>query len=415
MVRKDENTDYKLSSLRSFASVADVLRRSRNIEEIWMVMEGGSSSKTYVHDNEVYNVFSFSDFNEVIELLKPDLVMGFGGNYEYLERSMIKAAQSRGVPCVTILGSFIEPWVVSNKNAQGIVSGRLHALRDHGKNIIRRYFFMLKTLFHAGYGFKYIFYTIIRDAYLPFTSYSPIYKFGGADLNIISTPTWANRIIKNGVDRNKIVVTGDCSMDCIHKKLENTSIGTYNKKENLEILFITSPMVEHGYWKPNMRKEVVHTVVSGILGQLGDKVNLRLKIHPKTERLDVYKELLSSISPSIEIIQTGDLLDLISDSDIIVSFGTSSALFQALLLNKPIFIMNIFNEDINKNIYLKENVAIECKTIESLVRNIDSMKIGELTRKNLGAFIEKTYYKFDGKCSERAAEAIISLLVKSQT
>lgn len=409
--RKDEHVDYKLTNLRSFHSILEILRRYMKVKEIWMVENGGSLSKTYDTEIDVYNVFSFHNFNEVMDKLSPNLVIGFGGNYEYLERSMIIAAAFKQIPTVTVLGSFIEPWVTTKGFVAGLISGRLHALRDHGKNIIRKYVFLLKTLSHAGYGSGYIFQTVVKDVYIPFTSFSPIYTFGGADLNIISTPQLASQIIKKGVDRKKIVVTGDCSMDAIHEKLKNNKQKAVNNKL-LEMLFITSPMVEHGYWKPSMRKEVVSKVVKAISEQLRNKVNLRVKIHPKTEKLAVYKEIVLAINPGIEIIQTGDLLSIINNSDIIVSFGSSSALFEALLVGKPIFIMNIFNEDINRNVYLKENLAVECKTVESLVRNIEDKK-NEFGRKRIDAFIEKTFYKFDGRCSERAAGAIISLLDKS--
>jgi hypothetical protein len=412
MVRKNENTDYRLSHLRSFSTIAEALGKTNKIEEIWMVQEGGSNADS-APTNNIYNIFSFRDFNEVLEKLKPDLVIAFGGNYEYLERSMIKAAQSRGISSATVLSSVIESWVASSDYVPGLFSGRLHALRDHGMNIIKKYLFMLRTLYHAGYGLRYILRTIIKDAYLPFTSFSPIYTFGGADLNIISTPEWAEKIIKSGVDEKKVVVTGDCSMDSVYQQLASSTHSRSDKKIPVEILFITSPMVEHGYWKPAMRKEVVSSVVRALSEQSTNKVNLRVKIHPKTERLDVYKEILSPINPNIEIIQTANLLDLINDSDMVISFCSSSALIQALLLNKPIFIMNIFNEDINRNIYLKEDLAIECKTVESLLRVIHDVEVEGIAGKDPSAFIEKTFYRFDGKCSERAAEALLDLLYQS--
>lgn len=49
---------------------------------------------------------------------------------------------------------------------------------------------------------------------------------------------------------------------------------------------------------------------------------------------------------SIEIIQNADLVPLIHDSDVIVIFSHSSALFDAHPLEKPIYMMNmnIFDE-----------------------------------------------------------------------
>ena len=131
-------------------------------------------------------------------------------------------------------------------------------------------------------------------------------------------------------------------------------------------------MVEHGLWTQDMRKEIITSIVTAVRGHLKGYANLTLKIHPTSENLDVYEQLLTPLDPSIEVIQKADLLSLINNYDLIVSFGHSSAILEALLLRKPVFLMNLFNENKAKNFFLKENVVIECNTIEELMANINN-------------------------------------------
>lgn len=408
-VRNNEKGSYKQSFVKGFYSIFKSLGKSMNIKEMWIVVNGGSFSKTYDDNIDAYNAFSFSDANEVIERLNPDLVM-VPADYEYLCRSILKSATHKGIPTVNILSSVFETRLLENSYDKQRVIGRLQALRTDKGSIIRRYAFLLKTLLHARYGIGYIIRTMIKDAYIPFISWEPRYRFGGGDLNIVSTPEWANLLVKNGIDRSKIAITGDVGMDALYDNLVLLPRKTMRNNNKAEVLFITDSMVEHGYWTRSMHKEIITTVVRAISEQLRNEANLRLKIHPTSERLSVYRQLIDPIDPSIEIIQHGDLLPLINNSDVVVTFGVSSGLFEVLLLEKPMYFMNIFDEDTTKNIFLKEKAATECKTTEELISKIRNRIYYRIDSERVNSLLEKYTYKFDGKCSERAASHIISLL-----
>ena len=400
-VRKSADQSYKHSAQRSLQSLLDALRRRTEVKELWIVHEGGSFSRTFEDHIDVYNAFSFCDGTEIIRILRPDLVI-ISNDYEYLQRSILKATSAKGIPTVDLLASAFGLIELDEGHNKRKVIGSLQLLKDHPRNILRRHLFLLKTLFRSGYSLGYIFNSTIKDIYLPLISWTPRYGFGGGDLNIVSTPEWENLLIKNGIDRDKIVVSGDISMDNIHFRLANIIRDPgKNRRGKIEILFLTSPMVEHGLWTQDMRKEVITRVVSAIRGQL-NHANLTLKIHPTSENLNVYEQLLTPIDPSIEVIQKADLLSLINNSDSIVSFGHSSAILEALLLRKPVFLMNIFNENRAKNFFLKESVVIECNTIEDLMANIKNKTYSNSSNsQEIDNFISKHAYIFDGKCSER--------------
>ena len=416
--RKTESSDYTLSNYNTFYLILKQLQKKYQINELWVVEEGGSNSRKYDESISIYNIFSFNHFGELIDILEPDLVISIGGDFEYLERSMLKAAASRGIPSVDITSTVVEKGYFTKEYSTGILSGRINALKDHGKNILKKYSYLVKTLYGTGYGIGYILKTFAKDVYLPLTTFVPRYNFGGGSINIVSTPSWIEFLERKGICRDSIVVTGECSMDAVYEKLAIVKQGA--SEENriktpgtpTQILFITSPMVEHGYWKPEMRNECVLAVIKSVKKEFGKEVYIRIKIHPVSEKLEFYRKLIESVDPNIEIIQKADLISLIAESDIIIGFGATSAYFQAMLLRKPLILVNFFNEDSLKNIYFREKIAIECKNTDELVDCIRKRSSIQITDENLDNIIEKVFYKFDGKCSERAADQIITLLKK---
>lgn len=411
-VRKSADDNYKLSAQRSLQSILDALRRRMEVKEIWIVLSWEQASKKRDDIIDVYDAFSFSDGEEVIRILRPDIVI-ISNDYEYIQRSILKAAAHKGIPTVCLVSSAFGIMELSDGSSRRKVVGTLQLLKDHPMSIIKRYSFLIKTLFRTGYGLGHIARTIAKDIYLPFVPQTSRYRFGGGDLNIVSTPLWEDFLVKIGIDRRRVVVTGDISMDAIHQKLADMNQEpTRHSHGKIEILFITSPMVEHGLWSEDMRVQVVTGVVTIIREQLREDANLRVKIHPTSESLDVYVRLIHSIDKSVEIIQKADLLPLINNSDIVVCFGHSSAMLEAVLLRKPLIIMNLFNEGTTKNYYLREKIAKECRSTGELLRFIKDKNYTVVESGHLDAFLTKYFYLFDGMCSERAANHIISLLVK---
>lgn len=382
-----------------------------------MVQNGGSKKKEFDENIDTYNVFSYSDFVEIMDLLKPDLVVTIGGDFEYLERSMLKAAKSKGIPTVDIASSIIEQSFFKKGFSNAMLKGRLYALTDHGKLIVKKYLFLIKTLYRGGYGIKFILSTIRKDIYLPLSTFVPRYSFDGGDLNIIPTPEWLDILVSKGIGMDRIAITGECSMDKIYDELQSMKVQNESRIEikesnRIKIIFLTTPMVEHGYWTTKMRNDLVANVMKALRENFKDLIDLKLKIHPVSEKISDYREIVKDIFPDIQIIQQANLLNLLRESDIVIGFGITSAYFQALLLRKPTFMMNIFNEDISKNVYIRENIVTECRNTEDLINHIKNSTYQVISEERLNTVIDKIFYKFDGQCTERASKAIINLLKK---
>jgi hypothetical protein len=188
--------NYELSNYSSFYSIVKELEKVFSVEVLWVVENGGYNLKRYQDGINVYNVFSYKNYNEIIDELKPDIVMTIHGDQGYLERSLLRASLYAGIPSVDIISSVIELNYFRRKISLGILMARLNAIRDHGRILVKKYLFLLRTLYSANYGIKFIITMIIKDMYVPLITFIPRYNYGGADLNIVNNSDWVNLIVE---------------------------------------------------------------------------------------------------------------------------------------------------------------------------------------------------------------------------
>ena len=72
-------------------------------------------------------------------------------------------------------------------------------------------------------------------------------------------------------------------------------------------------------------------------------MSLTVKIHPSSEVLSDYQNLIHEIDQDIIIHKNGDVMEFINNSDIIITYSGSSSLVYALVSQKPIIVCNFFN------------------------------------------------------------------------
>jgi capsule polysaccharide modification protein KpsS len=169
-------------------------------------------------------------------------------------------------------------------------------------------------------------------------------------------------------------------------------------------------MVEHGLWTEKEWIQTIEKIISEIQNEF-PLSKIIVKIHPVSESLEKYSNLIKKIGNNIKILQREDLIETISKSDIVITYGQSSSVLQAALLEKPIIVVNLFNYPLEKMPFLKEGIGIELNDIHKLkdiVTNIHQKDI----KNNVKNYINKHLYKFDGNVSERASNAIIEIIEK---
>ena len=78
------NTGY----LKFYKKIINNLEKNYDIELIWVGAVGGIESSNFINGQYLYNIFSFSDANNLLEKIKPDILI-LTDQQEYCQRSML--------------------------------------------------------------------------------------------------------------------------------------------------------------------------------------------------------------------------------------------------------------------------------------------------------------------------------------
>ena len=156
---------------------------------------------------------------------------------------------------------------------------------------------------------------------------SPTKKDTTLDPRFANTIHWAEgelsveRLVRVGFDKSSIIVTGNPMYDNVFQKVQN--LKSYVKDDDkIHVLLLFTTLYEHGFWTKQQRDLVITEIVQEICKHK-DKISLTVKIHPSTNILSECKLLINSIDPSIPIHQTGDVVDFIRISDVVIGFPES--------------------------------------------------------------------------------------------
>ncbi|MFM7796588.1 MAG: CDP-glycerol glycerophosphotransferase family protein, partial [Candidatus Nitrosotenuis sp.] len=211
-------------------------------------------------------------------------------------------------------------------------------------------------------------------------------------------------------DRSNLYVTGNPIYDATFKKLH--SLTNSKNTGKIRVLFAPLQLYENGLWSKNHQESSIKEIVSKLANN--PDVLLTIKLHPSSIALSDYENMIRSIEPYVQIFQSGDIIDYLSNTDVLVSFPGSSTIFvYALAAEKPIILCNFYNQE--RHQFLEKDLAVECKKPESLIDQIkSSASNNQLFPEKIRTFLEESFYKTDGQASERLSNAIIDFLNKKK-
>lgn len=390
-------------------NVLEALKKKVSVEDRWILVDTGRKLE-YKNPPLDFNYKFFEEYKtdsikKILQQEKPDILI-ISNDYDFFIRSFVPVAKSLGIPVVLLLQMPFFSYYL-DKIDTSLLRGRFTMLLDRGAYIMKKFFFMLKTYKQLGYSFIQLFKIATREIILPFLYYSPVGR-AGCDLILVSGESWAENLRNQNVS-SKIVVTGHVQMDDIYEKI--LSLEKTREQKRIKLVLMTTGMVEHGLWTKKEWKKTITAILSHYKTNLAEKMDLVIKIHPATERKTTYQKVLKENGhEDIPIYQTEDLLQVLNDSDVVLTYGYSGGTFEAIFLEKPVIVVNLFNYPIEKMPFVKEGLAMEAKNINDLEDKIDKSLRQKTNKNRLDEFITKYIYKFDGKSSERTADAILDLV-----
>jgi len=408
-------------------NLTDYLKTKRKVKMVWLVSQPEKILHVSQEDSEdiILDIHDFDNAVDAMKQTKPHLVY-CEEPYEFRHYASLIAAKFLKIPVFGGYGAKI-PIEIQQKNmilnyAKRFFQNTVPTEKNGKKQLMRRgryffykYNFLVNTQKVAGQNYKKIisdFFMFLKNFLRPNSfemsaSHVPIDKRFACDLHWVENKKLCDILIKEGYDKNTLFVTGDPKYDHTNKKIKSIK----NKKksnEKIKVLFATTNLYEHGFWNKDKRDYFIQNIVTEITKHK-DNLSLKIKIHPTNENIQEYQKIVNKIDPSIQIIQKGEFLEQLDDTDIVVTFPAGASVCTYTTIARiPLMICNFFDD---KWLFLEKEIATECKDPANLMQNIeDALKINPQLSKNIEAFIEESIYKEDGLASQRFGDALINYL-----
>lgn len=195
----------------------------------------------------------------------------------------------------------------------------------------------------------------------------------GCDVICVTGKRTRDLLTKQGVPETHIIITGQPRFDEIMRLQGSRSnlrgmLGI--PADVTTVALLTQAFVEDGKWRPSQRERFLKTVVSALDGL--DRTMLLIKPHPR-EDVQVYQRMVGNLRmctvhglPTVKIVQDRSSAEIIAISDIVVTVS-STTIFEALMLKKPVISLCLFREpDLTGTI---RDGAILCATNKEELRH----------------------------------------------
>lgn len=192
-------------------------------------------------------------------------------------------------------------------------------------------------------------------------------------------------------NENNLCVIGQPRTDYLYKKLKDKQFLKDNEKK---ILFVTQPI-----------EDLAEGAISMLCESLAGLENYKLiiKLHPADRFYNIYEECcIKNGITNYEITKEMDIYDALIWCDLIISVH-STVVLEGVILNKPsiCILLPKYNDEGN---FVKDGLSIGANSsieLHNLLRNSEAFN--EI---NYEAFVEKSFYRIDGKVYRRAIDEI---------
>ena len=235
------------------------------------------------------------------------------------------------------------------------------------------------------------------------------------DMHYVQNEFIKNNLSKSKIPSSKIKITGHPMFDeFLHVDNQPNNFEKLNiNSKKIRILLAPISFYEYGNWTKEQRDSVLLKIIKQIILHNED-YSLIVKIHPTAALLHEYETLVHSIDPAIRVFQVGSVEDYLDETDVFISYYSwSTASMYALFHKIPIIICNFFNFDDDEMI--NRGLALECKEPSSLINKLEkAVKNNPATEDKINAYVDRFFYKPDGKSAKRIADSLFELLTSKK-
>ena len=317
--------------VRYIEAVAKSLSEKYPVKIIWIVCQPKPIPSEESTDYSIHDIHEFSNSVDLLKKLKPDFVMVSVG-IELIQYSLGISAKYLQIPLISFLSAkmIFQTLPSSNRVQQSfrrMISSNVSTdISDEGENFkrLRFFFYKLNFLFKTKLSIKMNPLKIISQTLkeLPAqTGLRPLTPNVISNLYIAHHENQKSNIIKKSIPSEKIIVTGHPLLDIMHEKYKKQQINSKNISHP-KILIVTDSLFEHGLWTSQQRDNFLTNLFSVLIEH---DIDFSLKIHPASENKIYYEKLLRQLNTNSKIFQSEDLWDVISDYNMILSYGYSTS------------------------------------------------------------------------------------------
>ena len=417
-----------------FKNIVPIIKKKLDVKIFWVITDNyGEISKITDPNYEILYLSSFNNAREILEEIKPDLCCHLVGP-SIIDYAFMEAERSLNIPNFGYADSH---YILSHENNEIIVgdyfrdqtskqkifsenvkqfferknlSEEDNIKASRGKNFLKKCLFLIKTLRSIGKSRKEI--TVLLFEFLKLLYFTPPTKFNekfNCDLIFTESLGHTEYLQISGLKKENIRAVGNSAFDNAFEKRNQTKS---NNNNILRILFITANLGS-GQGKTDFSKSKRNQMINKTilkLQELKKEFSLIIKIHPASENYTEFKQFVGK-SENIHLSQKDDIIELLTETDIVITPITSTAAVIALIMNKPIILWNYFHAE--WDLLLRKNVVLECKNETELGYCIDSV---EMFRKNnsekINQFILENFGY--GNASQRIVNEILDLIKKQK-
>ncbi len=221
-------------------------------------------------------------------------------------------------------------------------------------------------------------------------------------------------LIKFGVKPEKISITGSAEFD-EYIKGQKINEGIFKELgiENKRFFLLATQPFDETAFSNKERMEIINALIS-LMREFPDKY-LVISLHPR-EKEDLARKLVKQSNvTNIKIAKSGNIRSFLEKCDLIMTIRSTTAL-EAMILNKPLVILNMLNCRDATKMFEKFNTAKRVRNREEfskIIREVLTEKYRKKYAKNRKKFVNWYFHKLDGRSTERVINLIESMMKRS--
>jgi len=417
--RLPSNASIDISVVKN---ITKELQSNYNVNLVWLVvLPKSEDTESYQYHNlNIINFFDYDNIQDIINSINPDLII-VRPSIEPINLALSICCKQYKIPVITAffrigkinsqpsLSKSFLPLLRSafSKNVKGDINSKKNKSYFKGFNFfLKRFFFMSRSVSKSFNFFKSLHFFINYFRLLPHLD--KMHPILSGDLNLCKSESEKNLLVDSGFESTTIKCVGNPAFDELYLKKNNLEKNNSKKDDKIRLLFCTSTLHEHGFWSKEKEFELIKSVIKNILSN--PKFEMNLKIHPSSSSMHEYLDELQKFNQSINIYQKEDLVELINQHDVMITYGGTSVVFYGLVMNIPIISLNL-SDDPDWLLTEPKFVTFDCKDINEL-QNLVLKSIKKDISKKINLYVQKHIGIFDGQCSIRCAKEIASILKK---